>query len=108
MPKSNELSAGQDVEAGYYELLDGAGKTERLLAFNHGNAESAMQFYSADELRRVFASKPNVEVFDSIQDGDFVQVLEQENLGKSLWKYFLLAALGFLLLEVGLVRFMKG
>lgn len=112
MPKSNELANGQNVEAGYYELQlsngDGAGKTERLLAFNHGNRESAMDFYSATELRRAFANQPNVEVFDSIQDGDFVQVLEQQNLGKSLWKYFLLAALGFLLLEIGLVRFMKG
>lgn len=112
MPKSNELTTGQEVESGYYELQlsngEGAGKTERLLAFNHGNRESAMDFYSADELRRAFANQKNVEVFDSIQDGDFVQVLEQENLGKSLWKYFLLAALGFLLVEVGLVRFMKG
>ena len=108
MPKSNELAAGQEVEAGYYALQNSAGKTERLLAFNHGNQESAMDFYSADELRRAFANQPNVEVFDSIQDGDFVQVLEQENLGKSLWKYFLLAALAFLLVEVGLVRFMKG
>ena len=107
MPKSNELAAGQEIESGYYELqLDG--KTERLLAFNHGNNESVMDFYSADELRRAFANQPNVEVFDSIQDGDFVQVLEQENLGRSLWKYFLLAALAFLLIEVGLVRFMKG
>lgn len=112
MPKSNELAAGQEVEAGYYELRlstsDGPGKVERLLAFNHGNQESAMDFYSADELRKAFANQPNVEVFDSIQDGDFVQVLEQENLGKSLWKYFLLAALASMLLEVGLVRFMKG
>ncbi|QJW88805.1 hypothetical protein HNV11_05115 [Spirosoma taeanense] len=108
MPKSNELAAGQTIEAGYYTLLNGQGKTEQLLAFNHGNQESAMEFYSADELRRAFASQPNVEVFDSIQDGDFVQVLEQENLGKSLWKYFLLAALAFLLIEVGLVRFLKG
>ncbi|GAB3948766.1 BatA domain-containing protein [Spirosoma harenae] len=107
MPKSNELAAGQEVEAGYFALqLDG--KTERLMAFNHGNQESTMDFYSADELRRAFANQPNVDVFDSIQDGDFVQVLEQENLGKSLWKYFLLAALAFLLVEVGLVRFMKG
>ena len=107
IPKSNELAAGQEVEAGYYELQNGQGKTERLLAFNHGNQESAMDFYSADELRRAFATQPNVEVFDSVQDGDFVQVLEQENLGRSLWKYFLLAALGFLLLEAALVRFMK-
>ncbi len=108
MPKSNDLAAGQEIEAGYYELQNGQGKTERLLAFNHGNQESIMNFYSADELRRAFASQPTVEVFDSIQDGDFVQALEQENLGKSLWKYFLLAALAFLLAEVGLVRFMKG
>ncbi len=67
-----------------------------------------MNFYSADELRRAFVTQPNVEVFDSIQDGDFVQVLEQQNLGKTLWKYFLLAALAFMLIEVGLVRFMKG
>ena len=107
MPKSNELAAGQEVEAGYYELQDGQGKTQRLLAFNHGNEESAMDFYSADDLRKAFANQPNVEVFDSIQDGDFVQVLEQENLGKSLWKYFLLAALAFMLIEIGLVRFMK-
>lgn len=108
MPKSSELATGRTVEAGYYELLDGAGKPERLLAFNNGNAESAMLFYSADDLRKAFASQSNVEVFDSIQDGDFVQVLEQDNLGKSLWKYFLLAALVFLLIEVGLVRFVKG
>ncbi|CCH52166.1 hypothetical protein BN8_01140 [Fibrisoma limi BUZ 3] len=112
MPKSNELATGQEVESGYYELQlnngPGAGKTERLLAFNHGNQESAMDFYSADELRRAFANQPNVEVFDSIQDGDFVQVLEQENLGRSLWKYFLMGALAFLLIEVALVRFMKG
>ncbi|MBD2702243.1 BatA domain-containing protein [Spirosoma sp. BT702] len=107
MPKSNELAAGQEVESGYYELQLN-NKTERLLAFNHGNQESAMDFYSADELRRAFTNQPNVEVFDSIQDGDFVQVLEKENLGKSLWKYFLLGSLVFLLIEAGLVRFMKG
>ena len=107
MPKSNELAVGQEIEAGYYALQNSAGKTEQLLAFNHGNQESAMAYYSADELRRIFANQPGVEVFDSIQDGDFVQVLEEQNLGKSLWTYFLLAALAFLLLEVGLVRFMK-
>lgn len=112
MPKSNQLTAGQEVESGYYELQlargDGPGRTERLLALNHGHQESAMSFYSATELRQLFANQTNVEVFDSITDGDFVQVLERENLGTSLWKYFLLAALGFLLLEIGLVRFMKG
>lgn len=107
MPKSNQLSAGQQVESGYYELqLDN--RTERLLALNHGHQESAMAFYSPTELRQLFAGQKNVEVFDSITDGDFVQVLEHENLGTSLWKYFLVGALAFLLMEIGLVRFMKG
>lgn len=112
MPKSNQLSAGQEIESGYYELQlegnDGSNKTERLLALNHGHQESAMSFYAPAELRQIFGNQKNVEVFNSITDGDFVQVLERENLGTSLWKYFLLAALGFLLLEIGLVRFMKG
>lgn len=117
MPKSNQLTSGQEIESGYYELLldregvansPGAGKPERLLALNHGNRESTMDFYSAAELRQAFAGQPNVEVFDSLNDGDFVKVLEQENLGKSLWQYFLLAALAFLLTEILLARFMKG
>ncbi len=112
LPKSNQLADGQDIESGYYELQlqtdGGPAKTERLLAFNHGNRESAMDFYSADDLRRAFAGQKNVEVFDSIQDGDFVQVLEQQNGETNLWRYFLLAALVFLLIEVLLVRTMKG
>jgi hypothetical protein len=107
LPKSNELAEGQTIEGGYYQLQDSKGRTERLLAFNPGRQESQMEFYSAAELRQAFANQPNVEVFDSIQDGDFVQVLERENLGQSLWKYFLIGALGFLLLEIGLVRFMR-
>ena len=78
-----------------------------MLAFNPGADESSLDFYTPAQLRATFASQPNIDVFDSIQDGDFVQVLEQENLGTSLWKYFLLAALGWLLLEILLVRFMK-
>lgn len=111
LPKANQLTAGQTVDAGYYELQrtgpDGAPQTERIIALNHGRAESQMAFYSPAELRQIFANQPNVEVFDSIQDADFGAALERENLGTNLWPYFLMAALGFLLLEIGLVRFLK-
>jgi len=111
LPKANQLSAGQSVEAGYYELqrtaADGTPQTERIIALNHGRAESQMAFYSPAELRQVFANQPNVEVFDSIKDSDFGQALERENLGTNLWPYFLVAALAFLLLEILLVRFLK-
>ncbi|MGA0560380.1 BatA domain-containing protein [Larkinella sp. VNQ87] len=107
LPKSNQLNDGQQLASGYYELQLN-GKTEKLLAFNHGNRESQMEFYTPDELRRIFANQPNVQVFNSIQDDDFVEELRQQNLGTNLWKYFVIAALVFLLAEVAVIRFMKG
>ena len=111
LPKANQLNAGQSIEAGFYELqrtgANGQAQTERLVALNHGRAESQMAFYTPNQLRQAFAGQANVEVFDSLQDKDFVQVLERENLGTNLWPYFLMAALGFLLLEIALIRFMK-
>lgn len=107
LPKSNQLSEGQQLASGYYELQLN-GKTEKLLAFNHGNRESQMEFYKPDELRRIFSNQPNVQIFDSIQDDDFVEELRQQNLGTNLWKYFVIAALAFLLAEVAVIRFMKG
>ncbi len=107
LPKSNQLNEGQTLEAGYYELtLDN--RPERLLAFNHDDEESKLEFYTPQELRSRFANQKNVQVFDNATDADFVKTFREQNLGLSLWKYFLLAALGFLLAEILLVRFLKG
>lgn len=111
LPKANQLTSGQTVDAGYYELQrtgnDGGPQTERIIALNHGRAESQMAFYSPAELRQAFANQTNVEVFDSIQDSNFGQALERENLGTNLWPYCIIAALAFLLLEIILVRVLK-
>jgi hypothetical protein len=111
LPKANQLNAGQSVEAGFYELQrtgpDGRPTTERVVAINHGRAESQMDFYTPTELRQAVGSQANVQVFESAQDRDFVQVLEKENLGTSLWPYFVMAALGFLLVEIGIIRWLK-
>lgn len=40
LPKSNQLNANQDLDAGYYELQKD-GQTVQLLAFNHDNLESS-------------------------------------------------------------------
>lgn len=106
LPKSNQLNAEQDIESGYYELQKD-GQTLQLLAFNHDNAESQLDYYSPDELRKIFANQPNVQVFDNVTDGDFVKEFEKQNLGISLWKYFLWAALAFLLAEILIIRLIK-
>lgn len=107
LPKNSELSDNQQLVSGYYDLtIDG--KAIKTLAINHDNEESQMSYYTPDELRSAFANNPNVQVFDGILDGDFIESFADNNLGKSLWKYFIYAALAFLLIEILLVRFMKG
>jgi Aerotolerance regulator N-terminal/CARDB len=106
MPQSNQLNANQEAEAGYYELQKD-GKTLQLLAFNHDNTESKLDYYSPTELREAFAKQKNIVVYDNITDGDFVKEFEKQNVGVGLWKYFLWAVLAFLLAEILLIRFLK-
>lgn len=106
LPKSNQLNADQEMESGYYELQK-EGQTLQLLALNHDNQESQLDYYSPEELRRFFANQPNVQVFDNVADGDFVKEFQKQNVGVSLWKYFLWAALVFLLLEILVIRFVR-
>jgi hypothetical protein len=106
LPKANQLADNQSIESGYYELVLN-GKVERLVAFNHDNKESMMDFYSVDELKSIFNGNKNVQVFDKIDDVDFVKTFKDQNFGVALWKYFLIAALAFLAIEILLVRLMK-
>ena len=108
LPASNQLSAEQSVEAGYYDLRHDSGQQVALLALNHPNTESKLEGYTPEELRTFFAGQPNVKVFDTYDDSNFMRTFEQQYVGSTLWKYLLYAALFFLLVEVLLIRFMKG
>lgn len=107
LPSSAELAENQELESGFYQLLiDGV--VRRVLALNHDSNESRMGNYTPEELREVFQNERNITVFDNIKDGDFISTFAEQNFGKQLWKYFLYAALAFLLIEILLLRFMKG
>lgn len=107
LPKSNQLNDNQSIESGYYELVR-RGKVERVIAFNYDNAESNMDFYTVDELKSLFAGQKNVEVFDKIDDANFVKTFKEQHFGVALWKYFIIAALLFFATEIALIRFLKG
>lgn len=107
LPSNADLGEGISIEAGYYDLMLGDQKLQTI-ALNNDPQESQMEFYTPDELREAFAAYDNVEVFDGLQESDFVKSFTDQNIGKSLWSYFLIAALLFLLIEIALVRFMKG
>ncbi|MCE7059615.1 BatA domain-containing protein [Dyadobacter sp. CY343] len=104
IPQGDQL--GEGLAAGYYELVKND-KTEQIIALNHNSAESKLQYYSPTELRTLFAGQKNVQVFDRIDDDAFATAFQQQNMGTYLWKYFLYAALFFLLLEIALIRLMK-
>jgi hypothetical protein len=106
LPKSSQLADNQVLESGYYELqLDG--KTEKLLALNHDSEESKMDFYQPEELKNLFAGQKNITVFDNLLDGDFVKTFQENNIGTPLWKYCIILALVFLLIEILLIRLMR-
>lgn len=104
IPQGDQL--GEGLDAGYFELLKN-NKVEQIIALNHNNAESKLQYYSPDELRTIFAGQKNIQIFDRIDDDAFSTAFQQQNMGTNLWKYFLYAALFFLLVEIALIRFLK-
>ncbi len=106
LPKANQLNNNQVLESGYYDLIQ-EGKVVKVLAFNHDHTESMMDFYSVNELKSLFGSNKNIQVFDKIDDTDFVNTFKEQNFGVTLWKYFILAALLFLGLEIFIIKMMK-
>lgn len=106
LPKSSDLSDDQTLESGYFDLIIN-NNIENTLAINHDNLESELELYSPEELRGIFKEQKNVQVFDNIMDGDFVDTFRANSFGTPLWKYLIIAALIFLLIEICLVRFFK-
>jgi hypothetical protein len=104
IPQGDQL--GEGLDAGYFELVQD-NKVEQIIALNHNNKESKLDYYSPDELKTIFAGQKNVQVFQSLDDNAFASEFQQQNLGTSLWKYFLYGALFFLLAEIALIRFKK-
>lgn len=97
----------QSIEAGYYDLVDKENRVLGALAFNYDKQESAMKFFDVEELKKIFAGKKNVQIYENIADKKFLQDFQERNIGISLWKYFVWAALVFALLEILIIRFLR-
>jgi hypothetical protein len=55
----------------------------------------------------MFGNGSNISVFEANSTEAFSNEIKDRYLGKPLWKYALLLALFFLLVEVLLIRFLK-
>jgi hypothetical protein len=96
----------EELTVGFYDLLH-EGKANKVLAFNFDKSESYLDQYIDDDLKKVFKGKKNIQLFDVDDSVEFSKEMKEQKSGLPLWKYALLLALLFLLMEVLLIRFFK-
>ncbi len=95
------------LKAGVYQLRNKqTQKIETLLAFNYSRKESYLDFYTKEELIKAWTEKPNVQIFslDGENAKDFATTFKEKNENIPLWRYFLIAALVAVFVEVVLAR----
>jgi len=92
------------TEPGFY-ILTIDNDTITQLAFNYNKAESNINSISTNDLKNVISGMGNIEIFDIDNAEDFKRSFSEASDGVGLWKYALLLALIFLLIEMLLLRF---
>ena len=97
-----KFSIGQ----GFYQVLAGSDSVG-LIAFNLDKAESLLDQFSGSEMKNQMGNASNISIFEATSAEAFSNEIKERYLGKPLWKYALMIALFFLLLEVLLIRFLK-
>jgi len=94
-------------EAGNYTVFSGK---QRLagLSFNYNRSESDLKYYTANELSSMLEKEgiKHIKVLEQSKKA-VGEAISELNLGTRLWKYFVIATLIFLLLEVLLIRLWK-
>jgi hypothetical protein len=88
-------------EAGVYQALADERELAKV-ALNYPRQESVLKFYNASFLKERFKSLMTTDNIDA-----FKSELKSQSNGKTLWVYFLIAALLFLIGEVLLLRLWK-
>jgi hypothetical protein len=91
---------------GFYKIVDNR-DTISLLAFNLDKAESLLDQYTGSEMKRLLGGGDRVTIFDVASEDAFSNEIKERYLGTPLWKYALILAIFFLLVEILLIRFLK-
>lgn len=100
---ANMVSMNQSIEnAGFYKLMDEEKKLNSY-AFNVDRKESDLAYYSEEELND-YAKELNVEIVNIDESGKIDDLIDSGN--STLWKLCIILALLFLLIEIGLIKFL--
>ncbi len=97
-----------DLSPGNYQLKQGENLLEEI-SFNISDAESHLTFASESELTSQLANRGLAEIrlFPPTPER-ITQTIQTEREGLPLWKYCLILGIIFLLIEIAILKFMKG
>ncbi|QOI96155.1 MAG: BatA domain-containing protein [Flammeovirgaceae bacterium] len=94
------------MNAGFYYALHRT-DTLGLLALNQSKLESLLDQYTPQAVKEKLGNGKKITIFESNTSETFSNEIKARYLGTPLWKYAILLALLFLLVEILLVRFLK-
>ena len=94
------------ITQGFYNVVAHR-DTVGLLAFNVNKAESLMDQYTGEEVKKRMGNGQTITLFDATSTDTFSNEIKARYLGKPLWKYAIILALLFLFVEILLIRFLK-
>ena len=94
------------ITKGFYKIVANR-DTISLLAFNLDKAESLLDQYAGEEMKELLGGGDRITIFNVGSQEAFSNEIKERYLGTPLWKYALLLAIFFLLVEILLIRFLK-
>src|SRR5699024_10326706 len=94
----------QISRAGFYDAYDGEEKIATF-AMNYDRTESDIELWNLSELKEMISG--NVVFVDPSQQASMAKFVQEFEQGKVFWRYCLIFALIFLILEGLLIRFFK-
>jgi hypothetical protein len=95
----------QIKRAGFYDLYFSSKDVLDKFAYNYDRKESYLSFYAPDELGQLVGS--GAAIVEGTNTRDFADTITTQSKGTPLWKWCLILALIFLLLETVLLRLWK-
>ncbi len=114
IPEKTVTSLGTRIDfgssinkAGHY-LIQNNGENISTIAFNYNRAESDLRFFTASELENKgrAAGLKNITIIKDV-NRNLGDILNEIQNGKQLWKWCVLMALFFILIEIFVTRFLK-
>ena len=90
-----------------FSALQLKGDHKKWLAFNYDQQESDVRQIGQEALQNYADQHKNVTLFASSDANTFSKEIKARYLGQPLWKFAILLALFFLLMEILIIRYMK-